>query len=51
MHDAGIFAAVMGLVDPGDEIVMIEPFFDIYNGAIAMAKAECRYVPLLPREV
>eukprot|EP00008_Paramoeba_atlantica_P008191 CAMPEP_0201476176 /NCGR_PEP_ID=MMETSP0151_2-20130828/1446_1 /ASSEMBLY_ACC=CAM_ASM_000257 /TAXON_ID=200890 /ORGANISM="Paramoeba atlantica, Strain 621/1 / CCAP 1560/9" /LENGTH=426 /DNA_ID=CAMNT_0047856469 /DNA_START=163 /DNA_END=1443 /DNA_ORIENTATION=- len=42
----GIFAAVMGLVDPGEEVVMLEPFFDIYNGAIAMAKAVPRYVPL-----
>eukprot|EP00211_Chloroparvula_japonica_P006305 CAMPEP_0119124300 /NCGR_PEP_ID=MMETSP1310-20130426/3970_1 /TAXON_ID=464262 /ORGANISM="Genus nov. species nov., Strain RCC2339" /LENGTH=422 /DNA_ID=CAMNT_0007114233 /DNA_START=189 /DNA_END=1457 /DNA_ORIENTATION=+ len=46
----GIFASVMGLVDVGDEIVMIEPFFDIYNGAIAMSNATPRYVPLRPKE-
>jgi len=46
----GIFAAVMGLVDVGEEVVMIEPFFDIYNGAIAMAHAVPRYVPLRVRE-
>jgi aspartate/methionine/tyrosine aminotransferase len=48
---AGIYAAVMGLVDEGEEVVMIEPFFDIYNGALAMALANPKYVPLRPSTV
>ena len=41
----------MGLVDEGEEVVCVEPFFDIYNGAVAMALATPKYVPLRVKEV
>jgi N-succinyldiaminopimelate aminotransferase len=43
-----IHAAVMGLVDPGDEVIVIEPVYDSYVPCIIMAHAIPRYVPLHP---
>lgn len=39
-----IAAAVIGLVEPGSEILLIEPFYDSYSPVIAMAG--CRRVPV-----
>lgn len=42
----GIAAAILGLVDPGDEVVALEPFYDSYAACVAMAGARLRAVPL-----
>ena len=44
----GIFAAILGLVDPGDEVIVIEPYYNSYVPNILMANAIPVYVPLHP---
>jgi len=44
----GIFAALLGLVDPGDEVIIVEPYYDSYLPGIIMANAVPVYVPLHP---
>ncbi len=41
-----IAGAVLGLCEPGDEVVMMEPYYDSYAATIAMAGADRRVVTL-----
>jgi N-succinyldiaminopimelate aminotransferase len=41
-----IAAAVMALVEPGDEVVMLEPYYDSYAACVALASGVRRTVPL-----
>jgi N-succinyldiaminopimelate aminotransferase len=43
-----ITAALLGLCEIGDEVVVFEPFYDSYGAAIALAGAQRRVVPLEP---
>ncbi len=43
-----IAAAVLGLVEPGSEVLLIEPFYDSYAPVVAMAGAHRVPVPLVP---
>lgn len=43
-----ICAAILGLTDPGDEIIVFEPFYDSYIPDILMAGGIPRYCPLRP---
>jgi N-succinyldiaminopimelate aminotransferase len=36
------------LLSPGDEVVLLEPFFDLYVGQIKMARGVPKYVSLQP---
>ncbi len=44
----GIFDALYGCIDPGDEVIVIEPFYDIYVPIITTAGGVPVYVPLQP---
>jgi aspartate/methionine/tyrosine aminotransferase len=43
-----IAACMLGLLNPGDEIILFEPFYDSYRATIAMAAAVPRFVTLRP---
>jgi len=43
-----ILDVLLGLVDPGDEVVAFEPFYDSYDANITFLGATARYVPLRP---
>jgi N-succinyldiaminopimelate aminotransferase len=45
-----IAAAVLALCDPGDEVVLLEPYYDSYSACIAFAGATRRPVTLRPPE-
>ncbi len=44
----GIAAAMLGLVEPGDEVVALEPFYDSYAATVAMAGGRLVPVTLRP---
>jgi N-succinyldiaminopimelate aminotransferase len=41
-------ATLAALLDPGDEVIVFEPFYDAYLPGIALAQAKPRVVPLAP---
>jgi len=43
-----MFCAFQGLLNPGDEVILMEPAFDIYSSQIIMAGGIPVYVPLRP---
>jgi N-succinyldiaminopimelate aminotransferase len=42
-----VAAAVLGLVEPGSEVLLIQPFYDSYSPVVAMAGARRVVVPLV----
>ncbi|OJJ49465.1 hypothetical protein ASPZODRAFT_14180 [Penicilliopsis zonata CBS 506.65] len=44
----GMLSAFMGFIEPGDEVIIFEPFFDQYISNIEMPGGKIRYVPLHP---
>lgn len=43
-------ASLLGLINPGDEVILIEPYYDAYPADVAMAGGVARYVTLRPPE-
>ncbi len=46
----GLAASFLGLIDPGDEVVLIEPFYDAYPADVALAGGVPRFVSMRPPE-
>ncbi|EJF60350.1 PLP-dependent transferase [Dichomitus squalens LYAD-421 SS1] len=44
----GQYAAFTAFIEPGDEVIIFEPFFDQYLPSIAFQGGKCVYVPLHP---
>lgn len=44
-----LYASIMGHVEKGDEVVIIEPYFDCYEPMVKMAHGVPRFVALKPR--
>lgn len=45
----GLAAAFLGLLNPGDEVVLFEPYYDSYRAGVVMAGAVPRFVTLRPQ--
>lgn len=43
-----MLSAFMAFIEPGDEVIVFEPFFDQYISNIEMAGGIVKYVPLEP---
>lgn len=42
----GLMSSMLGLLNPGDEVVLFEPHYDSYAACVAMAGARARWVTL-----
>ena len=45
---SALYCALQGLLNPGDEVILLEPSFDIYPAQVRIAGGTCVYVPLRP---
>lgn len=43
-----LFDAIVGTVNPGDEVILFEPFYDSYEASVRIAGGEPRFVLLRP---
>lgn len=41
-----IYCTIQAFINPGDEVIMFEPFFDCYQSDVILAGGICRYITL-----
>jgi kynurenine aminotransferase len=46
----GMLSAFMGFIEPGDEVIVMEPYFDQYISNIEMAGGKVRNIAGVPKE-
>ncbi len=43
-----LYTAILGMINPGDEVIIVEPFFDCYVPMTKLAGGTCKYIALKP---
>jgi methionine aminotransferase len=43
----GLFSAIQAIVHPGDEVIVFDPAYDLYDPAVTLAGGVTRHIPLL----
>ena len=43
-----LYCTIQGLINPGDEVILFEPAFDIYSSQVKLAGGIPKYIPLRP---
>lgn len=46
----GLYCAIMGLVNPGEEVILFDPSYDCYRPQVQMAGGKSIGIPLIPRK-
>lgn len=45
-----LFSCFQAFIQAGDEVIIIEPYFDCYEPMVKYSGGTCRFIPLRPRE-
>lgn len=45
----GLFSSIVGLVNPGDEVILFAPFYDCYSAQVQIAGGVSRALALKPK--
>jgi len=45
-----LFAAFQAFIQPGDEVIIVEPFFDCYQPMVKYSGGKCQFISLKPKK-